>query len=131
MGILGCWAHLCHNQVSSTSPQFVFTCVNPHLSPHTSLNSHMIKVYAIFLKPVFFWDTLYLLKRKEFLEFMNIQGWKRLFSTQQWIPTDLERSNLERRWTIKQRGGFIFFKYCYIYKNYSGWNIFWVICTTW
>ena len=36
------------------SPQFVFTCVNPHVSPHTPLNGHMIKVYAIFLKLIFF-----------------------------------------------------------------------------
>ena len=60
MGIFGSWAHLCHNQVSSTCPQFAFTCVNPHLSPNTPLNGHLIKVYAIILKPIFFWDTLYL-----------------------------------------------------------------------
>ena len=39
------------------APQFVFTWT-PFLSPYTPLNGHMIKGYAIFLKPIFFWDTL-------------------------------------------------------------------------
>ena len=47
----------------TTSPQFDFTCMNPLLSPYTPLNGHMIKGYAIFLKPIFFWDTLYLFNK--------------------------------------------------------------------
>ena len=42
-----------------TCPQFVFPHVNPHLSPYTPLHGCMIKHYAVFLKPIFFWDTLY------------------------------------------------------------------------
>ena len=57
-GIYRCLAYLCHDKVYSTYPQFVFTCVNPHLYPHTPLQGHMINGCAISLKPIFFWDTL-------------------------------------------------------------------------
>ena len=33
--------------------------IYPHLYPYTTLNGHLIQGYAIFLKPIFFWDTLY------------------------------------------------------------------------
>ena len=60
MGILGCWVLLCHNQVSTMCPTFVFTHMYPHLCPYKTLNDHMIQSYAIFPKLIFFWDTLYL-----------------------------------------------------------------------
>ena len=54
--ILGCWAHLCYDQVSRTCPHFILTCINPHLSIYTPLHG-MIKGYAIFLKAIFFWTA--------------------------------------------------------------------------
>ena len=54
MGILGCWVHLCHDQVSTSCPQCIYTYVNPSFLPFIPRNCHLIKGFAIFLKRTFF-----------------------------------------------------------------------------
>ena len=45
---------------------------DPHLSPLTPLNGHMIKGYATLLKPIIFWDTLIWPTQSVFLYVLSI-----------------------------------------------------------